>query len=212
MIKALWRHVAYNYREGGFRQILQKIAGRIRQWIRSDEVLLVYRHDFQETRLEPQLPLAESILDYDALVAHRYFKTDAFPEAVRKRLASGSLCHGLFLDRELVNIGWTSRGFLELVWGVRILDGDSAAIYDCYTLPAFRSRGIYADSLIRMLRQIRDEGVPHALIAVAPDNIPSVRAIEKVGFRPLYLVTISQRFGRKGLRESKFSARFRTPS
>jgi len=86
--------------------------------------------------------------------------------------------------------------------GVRIYEEHSIGIYDCYTFPAFRSRGIYTDSLIRMLRQIRHEGVSRSLIAVAPDNIPSIRAIEKVGFSPLYRATISQRFGRTRLRES----------
>jgi GNAT superfamily N-acetyltransferase len=154
--------------------------------------------------------LAESALDFTALHELKYFKAHEFPEAIRGRLESGDLCHGYFLDRELVNLGWTSRGYLEPGPGVRINDKACIAIYDCYTLPAFRSRGFYTESLIRMLRQICDEGASHALISVDPDNIPSVRAIEKVGFKPLYRLTVSQRFGRKRLLESGFRARFQT--
>lgn len=72
------------------------------------------------------------------------------------------------------------------------------------------SRGIYTDSLIRMLRQINDHGASHALISVDPANIPSIKAIERVGFRPLYRLTVSQRFGRTRRHESAFQARFQT--
>src|ERR1035438_9600479 len=65
----------------------------------------------------------------------------------------------------------TGRALLRLPMGrgiapgVRIYEEHSIGIYDCYTFPAFRSRGIYTDSLIRMLRQIRHEGVSRSLIA-----------------------------------------------
>jgi len=210
LLKALWRHFTHNYREGGFRQIVSKIFWRLGQWIRSDAEWLIYRQDLPGSQLEPRLPLAESTLDFAALDELNYFKAHAFPEAMRARLASGDLCHGCFLDRELVNLGWTSRGYLEPGPGIRIYDEDSIAIYDCYTVPAFRSRGIYTDSLIRMLRQIRDRGVSHALISVDPANIPSIKAIERAGFRPLYRLTVSQRFGRTRRHEAAFQARFQT--
>ncbi len=206
MIQAIWRHFTHNYQEGGFRQVICKIFWRFHQWIWSDTVCLVYRQDLQEFRLEPRLPLTESALDFAAMHELEYFKAHAFPEAMQARLDSGELCHGYLLDRKLANLGWTSRGYLEIAPGVRIYEEHSIGIYDCYTFPAFRSRGIYTDSLIRMLRQIRHEGVSRSLIAVAPDNVPSIRAIEKVGFSPLYRATISQRFGRTRLRESEFRA------
>jgi RimJ/RimL family protein N-acetyltransferase len=127
---------------------------------------------------------------------------------MQERLDSGARCHGCLLGGELVNVGWTSVGYLELVPGIRVLDKDSIAIYDCYTLPAFRAKGYYTESLIRMLRQIRDAGAVRALIAVDPDNVASIKAIERAGFRPLYRLTVSMRFGRQRRRESEFRARF----
>lgn len=208
MIRALWRHVTYNYGEGGIGQVLLKIASRLGHWMWSDEVWLVYCQDSDGSLLETRLPLTESLLDFDALREHRYFKAYDFPEAMQERLDSGARCHGCLLGGELVNVGWTSVGYLELVPGIRVLDKDSIAIYDCYTLPAFRAKGYYTESLIRMLRQIRDAGAVRALIAVDPDNVASIKAIERAGFRPLYRLTVSMRFGRQRRRESEFRARF----
>ena len=207
-IRALWRHVTYNYREGGGGQVLSKIARRLRHWMWSDDVWRVYRQDTGGVPLETRLPLTESLLDFDALREYRYFKAYDFPEAIEERLDSGARCHGCLLDGELVNVGWTTVGYLELVPGIRICDRDSIAIYDCYTPPAFREKGYYTDSLIRMLRQIRDAGAARALIAVDPGNIPSIKAIERVGFRPLYQLTVSRHFGRQFRREREFRAGF----
>jgi len=109
---------------------------------------------------------------------------------------------------EIVLKGLEKIGYLELTPGIRIHDKDSIAIYDCYTPPAFRANGYYTDSLIRMLRQIRDAGAARALIAVDPGNIPSIKAIERVGFRPLYQLTVSRHFGRQFRREREFRAGF----
>jgi RimJ/RimL family protein N-acetyltransferase len=206
MIRALWRHVTYNYGKGGTGQVLSKIAGRLRRWMWSDDMWRVYCQDTGGVPLETRLPLTETLLDFDALREHRYFKAYDFPEAMRERLDCGARCHGCLLDGELVNVGWTSVGYLELVPGIRILDKDSIAIYDCYTPPEFRERGYYTESLIRMLRQIRDAGAARALIAVDPDNIPSIKAIERAGFQPLYNLTVNRRFGCHLRRECEFRA------
>jgi RimJ/RimL family protein N-acetyltransferase len=210
MIRAFWRRLVYSYSEGGVRQIGYKIVWRIRQWIWSDIVWLLYHQDLQGFRQAPRLPLSESALDFEALLKLDYFKAHAFPEVIRERLDSGQHCHGCFLEGQFANLGWTSCGYLEIERGVRIYEKDSIAIFDCYTLPAFRSKGIYTDSLIRMLNHGRDKGALHALIAVDPDNIVSIRAIEKVGFKPLHRLTLSRRFGRRLSRESDFQASFST--
>jgi GNAT superfamily N-acetyltransferase len=141
-----------------------------------------------------------------------YFKAMAFPEVIRARLDSGALCHGFFLDGELVNIAWSSRGFLEMEPGVSICEGGCVGIFDCYTLPAHRSKGIYTDTLLLLIRAIGDEGGSTALIAVDPGNIPSIKGIERAGFKPLCRLTRVRRFGRQVLRRSEFRLRQETAS
>lgn len=206
-MKALWRHVAYNYREGGVSQVIYKVGWRARQWLWSGNSWLVYQWDLKMFRKNPALPLTSSSLDLESLQRLGYFKASAFPEGLQDRLDSGAVCWGFFLDGELVNIGWALRDCLEIEPGMCIFRERCVSIYDCFTLPEHRSKGIYTDALIRMLGNIQDEGAESALIAVDPDNVPSIKAIEKAGFQPLYQLTRKRRFGRQFLVNSPFVAR-----
>jgi RimJ/RimL family protein N-acetyltransferase len=77
-------------------------------------------------------------------------------------------------------------------------------IYDCYTAPAHRGKGIYTDTLVRLLGSAREQGVMTALIAVDPANRPSIKAIERSGFRPLHHLTRRRRAGRSSIQKSQF--------
>ena len=205
-IKSFSRHFTYNYDEGGVRQIVTKIVWRVRQWVSSDSHWLIYRQSLAGFDTMPRLPLQVRELDFESLLNLGYFKALAFPEGVRGKIQSGARCHGCLLDGHLANVGWTSMHCLELEAGVRVEEQHAIAISDCFTIPEFRSKGIYADSLIRMLRYGRQAGCSHALIGVDPVNIPSIRAIEKVGFAPHYRLTVVRRFGYRMYRKSPFSA------
>jgi GNAT superfamily N-acetyltransferase len=210
MMRALWRHIQYNYDEGGIRQVLYKTGWRFQQWLWSQSAWLVYHVDVAQYRLEPALPLRHSRLGFDALRQLQYFKAMAFPEMVRTRLDSGASCNGFFLKDELANIAWTTRGYLEIEHGVTIREDRCVGIFDCYTLPQHRSKGIYTDTLIRLIRNSREEGATLALIGVDPDNYASINGIERAGFEPFYRLTRRRRFGRQFFVRSKFEARGRS--
>jgi RimJ/RimL family protein N-acetyltransferase len=202
---ALWRSVTYNYHEGGALQLLRKFAARLRSWLWSETAWLVYTVELSDYWGEPKLPLARRELALDELKEHGYFKAISFPETVRRRLAAGEQCHGFFLGEKLVNIAWTTRDKLVLeTRGWSIGRERSVGIYDCYTAPSHRGKGIYTDTLIRLLRSAREHGVKTALIAVDPENRPSIKAIERSGFRPLHRLTRRRRAGRSSIQESEF--------
>jgi GNAT superfamily N-acetyltransferase len=205
MLRGLWRHVEHNFREGGPKQILAKFAMRIGQLIWSESPWLVYRLDAREYRLEPALPLTSRKLGFDELCRLRYFKAESFPESIRERLDSGHVCHGFFSGPDLVNVAWTTHGYLDMEPGLVIHDPVSSGIYDCYTLPEHRSKGIYRDTLIRTIRALRDEGAEVVLISVHPRNLPSIKAIERAGFMPLHRIQHRCRFGVRSRVESPFS-------
>jgi GNAT superfamily N-acetyltransferase len=195
-----WRSVIYNYREGGIGQIGRKLLRRVSQWLRSDAAWLVYRMD-GDPRPTPALALSCSHLSFEELRDLGYFKALSFPEGIQSRLAFGAVCNGFFLNGELANIAWTSEGYLEIEAGVVVRERDCVGIFDCFTMPSHRGKGIYTDTLIRLTGEIHSKGAT-ALIAVDPDNIPSIRGIEKAGFRPLYRLERVCRFGRSVLRRS----------
>jgi RimJ/RimL family protein N-acetyltransferase len=145
-------------------------------------------------------------MDCDGLIAHGYFKALAFPETIRARLNRGERCYGFFVDHELVNIAWTTRGALILEPGWSIDEAGSVGIYDCYTLPAHRGKGIYTDTLVRLLSGAQQEGARSAFIAVDPENRASIKGIERAGFTARYKLSRSRRFGKQWLRRSEVTA------
>lgn len=203
-MKTLWRHVEYNYREGGILQVLYKCVWRLQEWLWSESAWLIYRLDVSTYQRGTRLPLERSSLGFSTLVQLQYFKALAFPEAIAGRLTSGAVCHGFFLGGELVNIAWTMHGYLELESGLIRPEQKSVGIFDCFTLPAHRAKGIYTDSLIALVQLIRSQGAGVALIAVDPVNHASIKGIERAGFQAFSLLRRVRRFGRESIEESAF--------
>jgi len=65
------------------------------------------------------------------------------------------------------------------------LSDDEAEIKYCLTLPEFRGRGIYPAVLKKIQSYLKDGGIRRAFICVERGNTPSIRGIEKAGFRPV---------------------------
>ena len=209
-MKQIWQSLAYNYREGGIGQPVRKIALRLRDWFWSETAWLVYRVDLSGYTREAALPLVRSELGFDSMCEQGYFKARDFEAATRARLDAGERCIGFFLGTDLVNVAWTTRGRLVLEAGLSLDDENCLGIFDCHTLPAYRSRGIYTDTLIRLLGLAREEGATVALIAVDPGNRPSIKGIERAGFLPLFRLTLLRRLGRKSLQRSVFQPTYLT--
>ena len=56
-------------------------------------------------------------------------------------------------------------------------------ISNCYTDPAWRGQGLYPQLLVTTCLHLASQGHARAIITCAPDNLASVRGIEKAGFR-----------------------------
>lgn len=204
-MKSLWRHLQFNYRDGGVRRIFFKTFWRIGQWLWSEYTYLIYHLDVSHYDRAPRLPLCRRELRLNDLLKLGYFKATAFPELIRDRLSSGSICHGFLIDGELANVAWTTHGYivLELNWHLPI--PASLAIYDCFTLPEHRSKGVYAASLVILANLAHLQNVPTVVIAVDADNAISIRVIESVGFQPLCRIKRRRCLGWYFLRKSNFT-------
>lgn len=80
----------------------------------------------------------------------------------------------------------TSYGFVLFdSFYKRILDEprNTPMIGNCFTLPAWRGRGLYPRLLVATCQHLAAQGHSRAIITCAPDNLASVRGIEKAGFR-----------------------------
>jgi len=202
-----WRHVSYNLREGGPRRVLSRIVDTLAKWAWSEETWLIYTQSTARLTYLQSLPLEHAVLNIEDLKEHGYFKLIAFPESIRDRIRVGEQCNGFFWDGALVNVGWISVGYLVLDGRLRINLGDGVGVYDCFTLPGHRSKGIYTETLIRMVKSIRENAGTAAFIAVDPGNVFSVRGIERAGFQPYYALKRRRRFGSEKLIKSEFCSR-----
>jgi RimJ/RimL family protein N-acetyltransferase len=106
----------------------------------------------------------------------------------QKRLKRGHHLYTLVLDGRLAYYGWLadrepSRD--EPLFGQAFLPPpDASVIFDCYTHPAVRGRGLYYQALCQMLHDAHE--LSHAqqvCIGTLAENQASRRVIEKIAFR-----------------------------
>ena len=80
----------------------------------------------------------------------------------------------------------------------------SAVLYDFYTDPDERGRGLYQRTIQRIIQDAlqRIEGLRYVYISVLADNRPSRHVIEKLGFDYQCSLFLNRRFGRVTLSRS----------
>ncbi len=105
-------------------------------------------------------------------------------DLVATRIARGCRCFGAWLDDELAGYGWLSTGpewigELELV----ITPGEGEAyIWNCFTLPQLRRRGVLRALLAGIRMSAHDEGFRRLWIGSVA--IPAESAFGPSGFTP----------------------------
>jgi len=188
----LLRQISHNYREGGARQVIRKVAFRVQAFVASKAVWTVY-----EITPVPYCGKATAhTFSFEELIRLRYFKAVSFPEAIRSRFEIAE-CYGFVVDDCLASVAWLQPHSLDL-------DGSTSlpaeyAIYDCWTDPRFRGRGFYPELLRILLGISHARGVSSVKIAVDPGNLPSIKGVERAGFQKKLLVVKTVRWGRTAL-------------
>ena len=112
-------------------------------------------------------------------------------EAARRRLEQGN---DLWLVRDggqLLFSCWIFRGRAPAVaarHGAFELAHGMVCLEDSVTAPAARGRGIAPAAWSAIADDLADEGVRRMITKVSVDNVPSRKAVEKVGFRGVALM------------------------
>jgi len=76
---------------------------------------------------------------------------------------------------------------------------DEAYLYEAFTQPTWRGRGLFSAMLFRLLAYARAQGRRRALIFVLTDNRASRRAIERTGFELFQTVSTIEVFALRRL-------------
>lgn len=132
-----------------------------------------------------------------------------------KRLRHGNHLYTLVFDGRLAYYGWLADrapSRAEPLFGqVFLPPADAAVIFDCYTHPAVRGRGLYYQALCQMLHDAHE--VSHAeqvCIGTLADNHVSRRVIEKIAFRYIGSMVKKRRLFKAQRYAVASDSRFRT--
>ena len=165
-------------------------AGKTRLWYRRE--LRVYRYPLEEV---PSLPLPmmfrRNCLD-DLQYYERSSKEQHPPDAYRaiavERRAQGFHLYTFVESGRLLHYAWLierqTRGEDGWVNQVYFPPPETAVLFDHFTHPLARCRGLYFQALCRLLHDARDLTLARqAFVTVFGSNAPSRHVIEKVGFQ-----------------------------
>lgn len=119
---------------------------------------------------------------------------------VARRRLQGHMLYAVVEEGSVRAYGWVSGAGLEIqVLHTMTFTVPPHCIYiwDCLTVPGERNRGLYKALLRGMLGTLSEGGM--AYVAVDLGNSPSRRALDRVGFRPLFTYYGLKLFGRSVL-------------
>lgn len=134
-------------------------------------------------------PIERSLLEFrradrgDGPAYERDIGTDS-AWSFRRRLTDGTQCYLVLEEGRILHASWATT---RVAWTSELRayllppPGD-AYVYESYTRPETRGRGIYPFALANICAELGSRGVRRIWIGVEPDNAPSVRAISKAGF------------------------------
>lgn len=176
------------FRDDGLRGVVVRLLSAVGY----RRLLLLERSlDYRITAPNPRLALRCERLTRDSFDEYFALRPDVDPDAVTSRLARGHLCHVARTDEEIVAACWstTLKVFVDYLGCELDLGDDAAYLYDAFTAPAWRGRGVASILCAHQLSALRAEGLTRALRATWPENRSALRAHAKSGFRPVRRLT-----------------------
>lgn len=133
----------------------------------------------------------------DAARYARDIGTDS-PSTFRRRLSPWTRCFVVDDGSMFLHASWvtTSRAWTSEIRGYISPPIGDAYIYESFTRPETRGRGIYPFALFSICAEVRQRRVGRAWVGVEAENVPSVRAITKAGFEQAFELSFHRRMGR----------------
>lgn len=188
----------------GPRRVATSLARRARTWLDRTRELRIYTHNaVHVAEVAEDCSIRRDALD-DLLAfvpgADAISDRSFFAEALA-RIEAGQHVYTHVADGRLVHWGWLAErqetSFLSEVNTPFTFPPNSACLFDYYTDPHYRGRGLYARSLRKMLKDAaRVPGTEKVYIFVLADNTASRHVIEKSGFHYEGSIFEAIRFGR----------------
>jgi RimJ/RimL family protein N-acetyltransferase len=185
-------------------------------WHRRELRVYVYPGDAIDLLPRPALMRRDcpEDLEYYAPTDASQLQRGAYRQVAERRMAIGHHLYTRVEGRLLVHYGWLidrqERGEDLELRQVFFPPPESAALYDYYTHPSARGRGLYFSSLCQVLHDARDLAhARQAYIYIHRENVRSRHVAEKVGFTYVGSLVATQRLFRRQRRPRGASEGFK---
>lgn len=185
-------------RSRGPGEVADSLRGQLRSAIGSEGVLeFLTRETTAETCPERDDLTIRAASFADAVAYERSIGTDS-SATFRARLTDTTSCYLVFFEQRIAHASWvtTSAAWTGEIRAFVTPPADSAYVYESFTGPALRGRGIYPWALRCICAELATQGFQRAWIGVERGNVPSLRAISKAGFESAFSVPYRRRLGR----------------
>ncbi len=103
---------------------------------------------------------------------------------VQRRFAFGESCFAVWLGDRPASVFWIHRGacYVRGAGFHLAADLETIYLYDAYTPPAYRRKGLYQAGLRCLTNCLVDSGVKRITQLVEPNNRPVLRTLPKLGY------------------------------
>lgn len=116
----------------------------------------------------------------------------------RRRLSPWTRCYVIDDGTRFLHASWvtTSRAWTSEIRACISPPVGDSYVYESFTRPETRGRGIYPFALLSICAQMAEQGVGRVWVGVEADNAASIRAITKAGFREAFELSFRRAWGR----------------
>lgn len=135
-----------------------------------------------------RFPVAFDQLDETQLDEYNDFRGAANADAARRRFAAGDKCFVARHDGRIVSARWGATGRLRCDYLSRAiaLADDEAYLYDAFTTPGWRGRGVFPALTSEMHRYYRAAGKRRSICFTGPENLPAMAT--NTGYRKIGMI------------------------
>lgn len=132
----------------------------------------------------------------DADAYARDVGTDS-PATFTARMTGRTRCFLVRHNGSIVHASWVTESAAwtrEIARFVLVPPGD-AYVYESYTRPEVRGRGVYPFALRKIVTWAHEQGLAKVWVAVEDLNRASIRAVTKAGFEEAFRISFRRRLG-----------------
>jgi ribosomal protein S18 acetylase RimI-like enzyme len=165
-------------------------------------VLYERRLDLPRPPKRSDLPVEFGRLSADEVGAYAAWRPDASADQVRERFRAGDVCCVARSEGGIVAARWfsTRRAAIPFLEHSFALGEGEGYLYNAYTAPPWRGRGVAGALTAFMLDELEREGAVSALSAARPQNVAGTAFNRSMGRPVALLATVRIRRWRRHLR------------